>query len=391
MTAVKAQSADRTSKFKESLQNLQAAIARAIETCERVFKPIQYTSIIVGLFLLWSFSYRAKILFPQLDISLLGLWAMLAVVSYAATTWLASVPFMAVIFFFMEPELQNLVPENRKFTTYIARYLIIFLPFLIGIIAWPLVIVAGISLDKDVASKSFLFGMVSFYTLSILLSMALFCLGFYISKSIYICRDLRFVTNDLAEKPKKQKFAGVVITSSILYYCWAFSFMIFGLSLALREGLLKFDASVFYLLVILFMVVSWHFVAVTMVAWKWYGLTLAAVMALFTIPFLISASQLGGIALRLVRLGGGIPISALANLAEPGALNLAPRRIDGCLVLWIGSDLVIQRPVNDTVRLDQCHINPRTPVFIKGELVPTQVDMVSRTNVLDISKIGNAR
>jgi hypothetical protein len=152
-------------------------------------------------------------------------------------------------------------------------------------------------------------------------------------------------------------------------------------------------------------ILVWQFLIVTLqLCYKIKGTGLATLAILFVL-LIACRSTLGGTALYLCGFGGGIPISLLANEADLKSAGPEHRfhsqRIDGCLVLWVGTQISIQRPTNDKDKLGPCRLNPHMKNKLyrlsktKNELevitVPTTVDTINRSDVLTIFSVGRWR
>jgi hypothetical protein len=148
------------------------------------------------------------------------------------------------------------------------------------------------------------------------------------------------------------------------------------------------DASIWWLVIILLMVVVWEFVAVA-AAWMSGGVMASVVIGgiLLTPMILLFPVNVGAVTFRLMGIGGGIPISAVARLPDD-SLDNNLRRVQGCLVMWLGNQLSIQIPLDMKRGIVHCHFSPLTPVHENGETVPTMVHTLRRDDVLDISSIG---
>ncbi len=169
---------------------------------------------------------------------------------------------------------------------------------------------------------------------------------------------------------------------------WMFSATVSVLVLILGTPILPVDASILNLLWIYGALVLWLVVAFFLLLWERYKAAFAFGVAVVTIGMVLSGPRLGGITLRALGYGGGLPISLVARLAEPGSLTVPAERIDGCLLLATGSQMSILHPIDKRVTLPQCHFRPLTPHLVGGHPVATRVDTIPRDDVLDILFVG---
>ncbi len=113
----------------------------------------------------------------------------------------------------------------------------------------------------------------------------------------------------------------------------------------------------------------------------------------FVLAIVYYGPQLGAFALRAFGLGGGTPISLVVRIVEPGSTESKPVQINGCLVLWIGPQLIVQRSANKVNASVSCHLNPQTPVIVKDsetgqdKTVTTFIETIARTDVSNVRMI----
>ena len=110
--------------------------------------------------------------------------------------------------------------------------------------------------------------------------------------------------------------------------------------------------------------------------WK----TLLAVYAIFVLSLLFvwpGASFFGGAALRVLGIGGGIPVSILVRVTQPG--DSQPTTIErlGCLVLEMGGDILI-KPMAD---IHDCKLNRKFGLGNEWESTYTGVERYSRSDI----------
>ena len=151
--------------------------------------------------------------------------------------------------------------------------------------------------------------------------------------------------------------------------------------------LLQANSSTLYLLGVYILLLLWLPVATFLALWERFQAILAVGFTVVFAVMLMSAPRLGGLALRVLGYGGGIPISLVARVMDAPA-KPATERINGCLVLWTGAQITVLRPLAPGKTLPTCHFNPRTPNDAHGQPIATSLDTITRADVLDIFFVG---
>ncbi len=100
----------------------------------------------------------------------------------------------------------------------------------------------------------------------------------------------------------------------------------------------------------------------------------------------------GGLALRVLGIGGGIPISVTIKTMQPGTQETVAKIKTGCLIIKSGSEIIIR--TTDNMAPKSCNpsifINPsmesagRIPMFSQVEVFPTS--QIIQINKLDVIK-----
>lgn len=209
-----------------------------------------------------------------------------------------------------------------------------------------------------------------------------------LSRFLYLRGDDRFVSN-LTNSPKDgDVFTTISMHASLLGSGWASLTVVSILFFTLGTSILRYDASIFNLFWIYFALLVVFFVATSMALWERYRGVFVSAVGVAIIVILAFGPRLGGVALRVLGYGGGIPITFMAKTVDVNTNRTGAERINGCLVLLTGTYITFVQAVEPNVALTRCHLSPRTSHLEDGKLVPTGTHTISRADVTDVLFIG---
>ena len=358
------------------------------EKLGHLFKLLTPVAVILGVYLISDFTRRAGVPFPPFDGSLLTFLAIIVIALIGIAFGVICIPLLPLITVSDKSVREYLRPSGGEKWLYVKRYISLFISFLFGFISWPMIIVVCTSIDAKLATNPEIFLHLSFYSVALIFSLIALLLGGVIS---YYLQQLSIFRSD-SDIRNLRSFLGAAISSSLLSYCWSLGTFVLILALGLRRQLISDDASVWVLLIPVVLIILWHALVITLTAWElwnavWFGTT-GFVLLILTLLF---GAEFCPTALRLLDLGGGTPISMVARVVDDGSPTPVVKAIDGCLVLWMGNQLTVQRPTNSKDKISACHHYPLTRVVKDGAVIPTVTDTINRQDVLDILAVGRYR
>ncbi len=190
-----------------------------------------------------------------------------------------------------------------------------------------------------------------------------------------------FRKNDVAAFAVAAAFMSVAVCGWLLIAVGSVLFFSVG------QVFLQYDSSTLYVLAIYALLLAWLPIATFLALWERFQALLAVALIVVVAVMLMSALRLGGLALRALGFGGGIPISLVANVRDAQGAARAIR-FDGCLALWTGAQVTVLRPLHPGPQRLPCHFNPRTPTNADGQPIATSLDTINRTDVLDVFFVG---
>lgn len=342
-----------------------------------VLKVATLPSIGLGLLLIWSFAGKALIPF-QVDSSSVFV---LSIVALVCLLFLTSVIFWVLVpigiirdhrllFGVEEGTWQSLLRD-------LVRYALISLPYLVWAFSWPLFVLVGIQLDPSLVSNPPFLGSLSFYgaafLVSLILALAALFVAFQMSGGQFGVTDRRRVL---------EAMVSIALTSFI--WLWP-PVALVGLA-AIHMRIIAPDASSWWIVLIMFLFVVWQFASVGLARKLGnFKATIGLAFLVVVIVFLFAPVNLGAVTLRLIGVGGGLPISAVVKLFDESSGVQKTVHIKGCLVMWLGNQLSIQTPMDAQRGINHCHFSPLTPI---EEGVPTVVHTVARSDVIEIYTVG---
>lgn len=357
-----------------------STIAQLERIYGRAWKVGYPTSVLVGLWLLRAFTNSAKIPFPQPDPAFVVYVALLALACYVVLIFFAIVPAAAFIFAVTNPELQALVPTDasspptwQQGRRYCTNFVLTFLPFILSSIAFCIAVI----LQSSPA-------------ISLLAGLLLFPIGLWLSHEGYSLSSDRFVRATQPGKSDIPAFLALSGYASAMASTWTLAALLVGMFLAIGSQVLAPSSSILHLVWMMLGLLLWVFFSVSLALWKLLPKVagIFGIIAFAAVGILVFGPELGGYGLRLVGLGGGIPIFMIARVVQDGATAQTPERVNGCLVLWTSSQVTIVRPLDPKIRLPRCHLNPRTVDVVNGVPVQTSVDTIKQADVIDVYSMG---
>jgi hypothetical protein len=110
-----------------------------------------------------------------------------------------------------------------------------------------------------------------------------------------------------------------------------------------------------------------------------YG-ALAVIMSFAFFIILVFPSDSGRMALRFLRIGGGLPVSILSKTMIPGGKDIIAQTMDGCMILNAGSHIIIK--VIDHPTLASCQEASPSPV--KNGEIPKGIEIILGSDVIKL-------
>ena len=108
------------------------------------------------------------------------------------------------------------------------------------------------------------------------------------------------------------------------------------------------------------------------------GVTLFAFLILALFP-----SDSGRIALRFLRIGGGLPVSIMSKTMMPGGKDIIAQTTDGCMILNAGNHMIIK--VIDHPTLASCQEASPSPV--NNAEIPKGIVIISGSDVIKLEDL----
>jgi hypothetical protein len=250
---------------------------------------------------------------------------------------------------------------------------------MVSMFIWSLVLSIGLTIRPTLASNPIVFGHYSFFATALLFSAVIGMAALVAGMRWF--RRLIGTPNRLG---LRQSFVFAVAVN-VLSSLWVLVASAIISLAAIRERVISPDANVLWEALLIFLPIIWHAVTITVFLWRGYP---SAVVAGMIILAVINLNvSVGGATLRLMGIGGGIPIAALVRFPEVSSGTPPLRRIQGCLVMWLGNQISIQIP-QDSSPISYCHLSPLTPIVENGTSVPTAVHTLTRADIVDVYSIG---
>jgi hypothetical protein len=354
-----------------------------LESILAFLQPAYLASAVIGYLLLRVFTAHAGVQMPDADGSLIVVVAICGLFCLFGAAWLAMVPLIPMWFVYDPGQPYRLVPlaerypaETSPIKVYIRRFLLMFLPYIIGTITLPLIVSFLIYVHPDAFRKTETFNRYLNWSFagSACLGIMTSCLCAY-----FYSRAGEIFATARTGKLRRVPFIITSLLSSTFLWFSANALLFIGLFLGIREKVLPDDASAHWLIVFYLGIVLWHCLSMSLVLWQQYEGAIAVGALIYISIILIFGGQLAALSRRAAGIGGGILISGCAKIVDAGSPSLAIRtkHFQGCLVLRTGTKTIFQRVTYDTDKIESCHLNPQTPVEEEpGELVRTEIDTI---------------
>lgn len=352
-------------------------LVRVADDVWKLFRLGYVIFIALGLLLVWRFTTAALVPL-EVDVStalfLLAVTA-LAFAVFLIVFWAALMPVLIVTEF---PGFLTVL-ENRGWRDWrrcLAHYGTVFLPYLVWALSWSLTLWIGIIIRPSLAINPTVLGIFSFGGITFLVSVLFAIVALFFSARIW--RRLTGVAG-------RDQLVGLFAVTCISCI-WLLAVSMFAIPVASRLGFIPLNPSDAWAFTVVLVVMGWHFM--TVFAYMLGGYRAAVLLGAFVLASTILFLPVGAATSRLLGIGGGIPISATVRIYEDTSGAPQIRRIQGCLVMWLGSQVSIQFPRDENWQISHCHFSPFTPVEEAGASVPTEVHTLARSDILDIYSLG---
>ena len=384
---------------KEKNQNLMVVANVIIENWVKLannsLRIGSLLSIVVGYWLLRRYCATGNAPMPQPGAPLAVYVTLVAAACYLAMIWLIGGPLCICAATVVVPELKALAPITapgnpswQHFRQFFRRWLLTFLPFLISSSIVCCVWAVATWRVPSLTDGHAIYPGVSFYIIIFVIWIVSFGMGLLVSRLLYLRGTDRFLSHLSNIMRPATLFVSISFHGSILASGWALLTIGSILFFSLGTSILKYDASILNIFWIYAALMIVFFLATSMAVWKQYRGIVVFAVGVIIFVILSSAPRLGGLALRVLGYGGGIPISFVAKTTDEITGRISLRRINGCLVLFTESYITFVKPLDSTVSLKTCHLNPVTPSLEGGNTIPTEIDTIRRDDLLDIFSIG---
>ncbi len=214
------------------------------EKLGHLFKLLTPIAVIFGVYLISDFTRRAGVPFPPFDGSLLIFLAIIVIALIGLAYAVICIPLLPLITVadksvreYLRPCDFHNPPNREEQWRYLKKYISLFLPFLLGFISWPMIIVVGTSIDAHLGTNPEIFLHLSFYSIALIFSIIAFCLG--VGNSYYMQQTSIVRSN--GDIRNLRSFLGTAIFSSLLSYIWSSGTLVFILALGLHRQLISDD------------------------------------------------------------------------------------------------------------------------------------------------------